>query len=309
MTRPESNAGGNANADASPSAAARHRRRLAAVLAITLAIVAAEVIGGIIAHSLALLADAGHTGADAAGIGLSLLAIWLAARPATADRTFGSYRLEILAAVLNAVLLFGVAAFVVVEGIRRLVSPPEVAGGVMIAFACVGIGGNAASLILLRSGQSQSLNARAAFLEAWSDLLGAAAVLVAAIVVVATGFGRADAVASIVIGWLILPRTWRLLRSAVDVLLEATPSGIDMGVVRGHILETAGVADVHDLHAWTITSGMNVLSAHVVLADGADGAAVLEGLGACLADHFDIEHSTFQLEPAMHRDRERGMHT
>jgi cobalt-zinc-cadmium efflux system protein len=290
------------------TAAGRQRRRLVLVLLITLGILAAEIVGGIVAHSLALLADAGHIATDASGIGLSLLAIWLASRPAPEGRTFGSYRMEILAAVANAVLLFAVAGFVIVEGVHRLVSPPAVDSALMVVFAVVGLVGNAISLSLLRRGQAESITVRSAFLEVLGDLLGAAAVLVAAIVIALTGFVRADPIASLGIGVLILPRTWRLLRSAVDVLLEATPKDVDMNVVRRHILDTPGVGDVHDLHAWTITSGMNVLSAHVVLADGAEGPAVLQWLGECLADHFDIEHSTFQLEPSTHQERERGMH-
>jgi cobalt-zinc-cadmium efflux system protein len=290
------------------SAAGTHRGRLLAVFTVTMTVLVVEVVGGLVSGSLALLADAGHMLTDAAGIGLALLAIWFGARPATPERTFGYYRVEILAAVVNAVLLFGVAGFVLVEAWRRLFAPPEVASGLMLVVALVGLAANATSMWLLRRGQAESLNLRGAYLEVLGDLLGSAAVLVAALVIALTGFQAADPIASALIGVLILPRTWRLLREAVDVLLEAAPKGLDLADVRRHLLETPGVADIHDLHAWTITSGQPVLSVHVVLQQGADAGKVLDGVGACLAGHFDVEHSTFQLEQPEHRSHEGTMH-
>jgi cobalt-zinc-cadmium efflux system protein len=290
------------------SAAAAHRGRLAAVFAITMAVLVVEVVGAALSGSLALLADAGHMLTDGAGIGLALLAIRFAARPATLQRTFGYYRLEILAAVVNAVLLFGVAGFVLVEARRRLFDPPEVASGLMLAVAAVGLVANAVSMWLLRGGQRHSLNMRGAYLEVLGDLLGSVAVLAAAVVIAVTGFQAADPIASALIALLILPRTWRLLSEAVDVLLEAAPKGVDLAEVRRHLVETPGVTDVHDLHAWTITSGLPVLSVHVVLEREADAGEVLDGLGACLAGHFDIEHSTFQLEQPEHRGHEGATH-
>jgi cobalt-zinc-cadmium efflux system protein len=287
---------------------AAQRGRLVAVFAITLAVLVVELVGAALSGSLALFADAGHVLADGAGIGLALLAIRFAARPATPQRTFGYYRLEILAAVVNAVLLFGVAGFVLVEAWRRLAEPPEVASGLMLAVAAVGLVANAVSLWLLRDGQQRSLNLRGAYLEVWGDLLGSVAVLAAAAVIAVTGFRAADPIASALIGVLILPRTWRLLREAVDVLLEAAPKEVDLDEVRRHLLETRGVTDVHDLHAWTITSGLPVLSVHVVLERDADAGRVLDGLGDCLAGHFDIEHSTFQLEHPEHRGHEGATH-
>ena len=292
--------------------AGKQRGRLAVVLGITLTILAVEVVGGVLAHSLVLIADAGHMATDAAGIGLSLLAVWFAGRPSSNTRTFGYQRAEILAAVINAVLLFGVGAFILVEAARRLVHPETATPGLMVVFGVIALAGNAASLALLRRGQGESLNVRGAFLEVLSDLLGAAAVLIAAAVIAGTGLQRADALASIFIGVLILPRTAKLLRDAVDVLLEATPKNVDLAQVRGHICETPGVLAVHDLHAWTITSGTPVLSAHVVIADSAladgGGARVLDHLSDCLAGHFDVEHCTFQLEPASHLDHEHATH-
>ena len=294
------------------TAAGAQRGRLTLVLGITVTVLAAEIIGGVLAHSLVLIADAGHMATDAAGIGLSLLAVWFAGRPTSETRTFGYQRAQILAAVANAVLLFGVGAFILIEAARRLAHPETSTPSLMVVFGIIALAGNAASLALLRRGQAESLNVRGAFLEVLSDLLGAAAVLVAAAVIAGTGFERADALASIIIGALILPRTVKLLRDAVDVLLEATPKHVDLNEVRDHIRETPGVLDVHDLHAWTITSGVPVLSAHVVavdevLADGG-GARVLDRLAECLAGHFDVEHCTFQLEPPSHRDHEHAAH-
>jgi len=290
------------------SAAESNRGRLLSVFGLTLAIFAVEAIGGYAANSLALLADAGHMLTDVAGIGLALLAIWIGSRAPDPGRSFGYQRLEILAAVVNALLLFGVGAFIIVEAIRRLVSPPEVESGLMIAVALVGLAGNGASLWLLRKGQSESLNVRGAYLEVLTDFAGAGAVIVAGLIIAATGVTTADAIASILIGLLIFPRTWRLLRDAVDVLLEATPKGLDMAVVRSHILEAPGVTECHDLHVWTITSGMNVVSAHVIVEPDARPAEVLDHLCECLAGFFDIEHSTFQIETADRRPLEDVAH-
>jgi len=178
----------------------------------------------------------------------------------------------------------------------------------MLVIGAIALAGNGAGVWLLRGGKEESLTVQGTFLDMAADALGALAVVVAGAVVGATGFDRADPIASLFIAFLILPRTWRLLRRAVDVLLEATPEDVDLQEVRRHILETKGVTDCHDLHAWTITSGMNVLSVHVVLAPHADGPRVLDALGTCLSDHFDIEHSTFQLEPASHREHEPRTH-
>ena len=294
------------------TATGRHRRALTAVLALTTMIAIAEVIGALITGSLVLIADAAHMTADAAGVGLSLLAAYFAARPATARRTFGYARAEILAAMVNGVLLFGMAAFIFIEAIRRLISPSPVQSGLLIVFGVIALAANGASLLLLRRGQAESLNLRGAFLEVASDTLGAAAVIVTGIVIATTGFTRADPIASLAVGLLILPRTWQLLREAVDVLLEASPRGIDLTEVRRHMIELGGVRGVHELHAWTITSGLPVLSAHVVvdaeiLADGRSGM-MLDRLQDCLRGHFDVEHSTFQLELAGHVDHEDPMH-
>ena len=282
------------------SSAHRHRRELLGALLISLFVLVVEVVAGIASHSVALLAEAGHVFADASGIGLSTLAVWVANRGPTSSRSFGLYRLEILAAAINAVVLFAIAAFVIWEGIARLNKPADVQSGLMIVVALVALGANLAALGLLRHGQSESLTLRGAYLEVLSDALGAGLVLAAGIVIAITGFHGADAIAALIIGLLILPRTWRLLRDSLDVLLEATPKDVDLGVVRRHILEAPGVSGVHDLHAWTITSGMKVVSAHVVLDDDADPGQLIDHLSDCLAGDFDIDHSTFQLETPEH---------
>ena len=263
-------------------------------------VLAAELVAGIASNSLALLADAGHVFADISGMAVSLVAIWLAARPRSDGRTFGLYRLEILAATANGLLLLAISVVILVEGVRRFVAPPVIEAPLVVVVAAFALAANVISLRLLTPGRRESLNVRGAYLEVLGDLLGAGAVLVAGIAIYLTGWRQADAVASIVIGLLIVPRTVSVLRESVDVLLEATPKGVDMAHVRQHILEAPGVSDVHDLHAWTITSGMNVMSAHVVLAADGQPGDVLDHLGQCLSDDFDIAHSTFQLETPEH---------
>jgi cobalt-zinc-cadmium efflux system protein len=279
------------------------------VLGLTCLVLVAEVVGSVITGSLALLADAGHMFTDVAGILLAILAVTFAARPATDARSYGYYRLEILAAVINAVLLFGVAVLILVEAWQRWSDPPSVDGGLMLVFASIGLVVNIAGLLLLRSGSRSSLNVKGAYLEVLGDALGSLAVIVAAVLIALTGWERADIVASVLVAVMILPRTWTLLREAVDILLEATPKGVDLDEVRRHIYETDGVVEAHDLHVWTLTSGVPVLSAHIVvtdtvLADNA-GGRVLDALGECLADHFDVDHCTFQLEPVGHAAHER----
>jgi cobalt-zinc-cadmium efflux system protein len=294
------------------TATGRHRQTLIIVLALTTLVAVAEVIGAVITGSLVLFADAAHMAADAAGLGLSLLAAFVAARPATDRRTFGYARAEILAAMANSVLLLAMAGFILYEAIRRLISPAEVGSGLLIVFGVIALAANAVSLVLLRQGQAESLNLRGAFLEVASDALGAAAVIVTGVIIATTGFTRADPIASLAVGLLILPRTWRLLRETVDVLLEASPRGMDLNEIRQHMTNLNGVRDVHELHAWTITSGLPVLSAHVVVDpeffDDGRCFSMLDRLQDCLRGHFDVEHSTFQLEPAGHASHEHPMH-
>jgi len=269
-------------------------------MGIAATILVVELVAGLISNSLALLADAAHAFADVAGMGLSLAAVWVAARPRSSGRTFGLYRLEILAAAANALLLLGIAAFILYEAVRRFSDPPEVQSGVVIVVATVAMVANLVSFRLLSNGQAESITLRGAYLEVAGDLLGSLSVLVAGIVMFATGWQQADAVASAIVAVLIVPRTIWLLRDSLDILLEATPKGVDLGEVERHIRESPGVLEVHDLHAWTITSGMNVVSAHVVLGPDGQPGDVLDHLGRCLSDDFDINHSTFQLETPEH---------
>jgi cobalt-zinc-cadmium efflux system protein len=294
------------------TAAAGQRVRLALVLVLTLVVLAAEVVGALLSGSVALLADAGHVATDAVGLGLALGAVGLARRPARGRRTFGWQRAEILAAAVNGLLLVAVAVYVVVEAVRRIGSPPAIGSGLMIGVAAGGLAVNLVCLALLHGGRDRSLNARGAYLEVLGDALGALAVLVAGAVIALTGWSPADTVASLAIACLVLPRAVRLLREAGDVLLEAAPRGVDLEDVRAHMLGVDGVLGVHDLHAWTITSGLPVLSAHVVVTDAAldagHGGRVLDALCACLGDHFDVEHCTFQLEPGTHAAHESALH-
>ena len=284
----------------SHSAAGRHAGRLAAAIGIGVVVLVAELIAGLAANSLALLADAGHAFADVSGMALSLVAIRIAARPPSGTRSFGLYRLEMLAAAANAVLLLLIAAVIVVEAVRRLAAPPDVHPGIVSLVAAGALVANLIALGVLAPGQRESLTMRGAYLEIAGDLLGAVAVLIAGVVILVTGRREADALASLVVAALIVPRTVRLLRDSVDVLLEATPKGVDLADVERHILEAPGVVDVHDLHAWTITSGMNVVSAHVVLGEEAKPGDILDHLATCLTADFDVNHSTFQLETPEH---------
>ncbi|WP_165988803.1 cation diffusion facilitator family transporter [Streptomyces sp. YIM 98790] len=290
------------------TAAAGYRGRLWMTLAIACTLLVAEIVGAALTGSLALLADAGHVATDVIGIGMALLAISVAQRPAGGRRTFGLARMEILAALLNCLLLFGVGGYILVEAVERLREPAEVPGGPTVLFGLLGLLLNAVSLGLLMRGQRESLNVRGAFLEVLADALGSLAVVIAALVILLTGWQRADTVASLVIALLIVPRTVKLAREALEVLLEAAPRDVDLAEVRAHILALPGVEDLHDLHVWTITSGMPVLSAHVVVSrevlDAVGHEEMLHELQECLGGHFDVEHCTFQLEPHGHAAHE-----
>jgi cobalt-zinc-cadmium efflux system protein len=283
-------------------------RRLAIVLGISATLLVVEVIGAIVSGSLALFADAGHMLADVGGLVLALVAAAFARRPATAEHTWGYRRAEVLAAATQAAVLLAVGVVVLVEAVRRLIEPSSVAGTAMIVFGAVGLVGNAISVLLLQGSAAGSMNSRAALLEVANDAFGALAVLLAAIAIALTGWQRADAVASIVIGCLIVPRTWKLLREAVDILLESTPKGVDLDQVRVHLLGVEHVSGVHDLHANLVATGLPVLSAHLTVDDNCfhDGHVheLLDNVQQCLGEHFDVHHSTFQFEPAGHAAHE-----
>lgn len=303
----------HSHSHAATAAADDSRRRLALVLAITTATLLVGLVGAWVSGSLALLADAAHMLTDAAGLLIALLAATLAARPASASRTWGYRRAEVLAATLQAAVLLAVGVFVLVEGARRLLEPVAVAATPMVVFGVVGLAGNLLSMLVLTRSTGRGVNLRAALLEVTSDALGSVAVLVAAVLVATTGWVRADAVVSILIALLIPPRTLLLLRETAEVLLEATPRGLDLEQVRRHLLELPHVHGVHDLHASQITPGLPVLTAHVVVDEacftGGHAPRLLDQLQACVAGHpVSVEHSTFQLEPASHADHEAGAH-
>lgn len=287
---------------------AEDRRRLQAVLLVTVGVLLVELVGAWVAGSLALLADAGHMATDAAGVVLALSAAYVAARPPSPRRTFGLHRAEILAALVNAVVLLGLCTFLAYAGVRRLVDPAEVEAGAMVGFALAGLVANAVSLAILQRSDSGSLNMRGARLEVASDLVGSALAVLAGVVIALTGYHRADAIASLLIAVLVLPRSFALLRESVSVLMESTPRGLDLGDVERHLVGVDGVVGVHDLHAWTITSGLPSLSAHVTVSDAALAArgvgVLLDELSTCVADHFGVRHATFQVEPASHRRHE-----
>lgn len=291
---------------------ADHRGRLAAVLGITVTVMLVEVVGAVLSGSLALLADAGHMLTDAAGLTMALVAAILSRRPATPVRTWGFHRAEVLGAAAQAALLLAVGGFVLVEGIKRLLEPPEVASGAMVVFGVVGLVGNLIGMAILAGGRGANLNTRAAFLEVLNDALGSVAVLVAAGLIAAFGWYRADAVVSILIGLLIIPRTLRLLRESVDVLLESTPKGLDLGQVRAHLLALEHIHEVHDLHASQVATGIPVLTAHLVVDESCfyDGhlATLLDDVQRCIDVDFGIEHSTIQFEALGHADHEHETH-
>ncbi|MCL1872226.1 MAG: cation diffusion facilitator family transporter [Promicromonosporaceae bacterium] len=291
-----------------------HRGRLAVAFAITATILVAQAVGALVTGSLALLVDAAHMLTDAGGLALALFAAHLSLRPPTSQRTWGFRRAEVLAALGQSAVLLAVGVYVLVEGVTRLWSPPAIASRELIVFGVIGLVGNVASMLVLASQRSANLNLRAAFLEVVNDALGSVAVIVAAIVIATTGWQRADAVAGLLIGVLILPRAARLLRETTSVLLESTPPALDLDDVRAHLLEVDHVREVHDVHASLIATGLPVLSAHVVVEDECfkDGHAgwILDQLQECVATHFavSVEHSTFQLEPARHTEHEHPSH-
>ncbi|GAA0634658.1 cation diffusion facilitator family transporter [Kutzneria viridogrisea] len=277
------------------AARADQRRRLCLVLAISSAVIAVEVVGGLLTGSLALLADAVHLGVDSLGVLLALIAVLLATRPATARFSFGYLRAEVLAALVNAVLVTGIGIAILVKAVQRFAEPPEVSSGGMLLVSLLASAGMACSVLLLLGAQGKSLNVRAAFLEVLSDALAAATTALASLVILLTGFQRADAIASALIGVAILPRAWVLLREAVTVLLEAVPRGVDPVRLRADLLAEPGVRGVHDLHVWTVTSGSPVLTAHVV---GESGPDLTDRLAARVRQGWGIAHSSFQVEDA-----------
>ncbi|HEY1324753.1 MAG TPA: cation diffusion facilitator family transporter [Streptosporangiaceae bacterium] len=288
------------------------RRYLLIALLLLAAFMLAEVIVAVLSGSLALLSDAGHMLSDVGAIAAALWAIRLAARPAAGAWTFGWKRAEILSAAGNGITLLVVSGIVGVEAISRLIDPPHVDGGPVVVVAAVGIAVNIAAAWVLARADRSSLNVQGAFRHVLTDLYGFIGTVIAGVIILATGWTQADAIASLLVVGLMLKAAWELLRASGRILLEAAPENMDLDDVRAHLLSTDHVRGLHDLHAWTVTSGLPTLSAHIVIDDACftDGCVprLLDQLQTCIAGHFDVEHSTFQLEAAAHADHEPGTH-
>lgn len=280
------------------SASGKNKKQLVIVLTLTTTYLVAEVIGGIVTGSLALLADAGHMLTDAGGLALALTAIKFAERPATPERTYGYYRVEILAALANALILILISLYILYEAYRRFLDPPEVQSGPMLVIASIGLAINLIGVYILRASSKESLNMKGAYFEVLSDMLTSVGVILASVIMLTTGWWYADPLISAGIGLFIFPRTWVLLRDAVGILLEGTPSDVNLANLGEELKGVAGVASVHDLHVWSLTSGVNAMSVHVVLADGAKYEDVLTSVHQQCTGPFKISHVTVQVEPA-----------
>lgn len=280
------------------SAGSKHRRPLAIALALTASYMLVEVVAGVLTGSLALISDAGHMLTDVAGLGMALAAIQFSQSRRSSSHTYGLYRLEILASLANALLLFAVAAYVLYEAVQRFQTPTEVPGVPLLIVALVGLVVNLISFRLLAAGSKESINVRGAFLEVVSDALGSAGVLVAGLILITTGWPYADPIIGAAIGLFILPRTWRLGKAALRILLEIAPESVDVGLVEERLEGLPGVAEVHDLHVWTLTSGIDAASGHLQMHEGADLAVVLRDATALLETEYGVNHVTLQCEPA-----------
>jgi cobalt-zinc-cadmium efflux system protein len=275
--------------------AGQNERPLWIALFMTTAFLIAELVGGILTNSLALISDAAHMFTDTAALAISLTAIRIGRRDADSQRTFGYYRFEILAAAFNAVLLFLVALYILFEAYQRLKNPPEIQSGVMLIIAALGLVINLISMRLLSAGKDSSLNVKGAYLEVWSDMLGSVGVILGALIIRYTGWAWVDSAVAVGIGLWVLPRTWTLLKASMHVLLEGVPEDVDVAEVRAAILALPGVASIHDLHVWSITSGKSSLTVHVVLSDAAhDWPTLLASIRKMLADEFKMHHTTVQ---------------
>jgi cobalt-zinc-cadmium efflux system protein len=289
---------------ATGSAGARHRKSLVWALALTTTFLVVEVIGAWISGSLALLADAAHMLTDAGGLALALFAIWFAARPPSASKTFGYLRAEVLAALINAVVLLLLAVYILYEAYQRIFAPPEVLSAPMLIVAVVGLVVNLISMRLLAAGSEESLNLKGAYFEVLADMLGSIGVIASALIIMFTGWTLADPIIGAAIGVFIVPRTWALLKHSVNILLEGTPIGFDLAKLERALRGLPGVVDTHDLHVWTITSGIDAMSGHLVVADDADQQAVLVAARTALHEDFGIDHTTIQIETAATRSTE-----
>lgn len=278
------------------SAGAKHRRSLVLALSLTSTFLVVEVIGALLSGSLALLADAAHMLTDAGGLALALFAIWFAARPMSSSKTYGYLRAEVLAALTNAVVLLLLAIYILFEAYQRLFEPPDVASVPVLIVAVVGLVVNIISMRLLAAGSEESLNIKGAYFEVLADMLGSIGVIVSAVVIMFTGWTMIDPIVGAAIGLFIVPRTWMLLKHSVNILLEGTPTGFEFERLRRELKALPDVVDVHDLHVWTITSGVDSMSGHLVVGDGGDEQTVLASARQLLHDEFGIEHTTIQIE-------------
>lgn len=293
---------GHAHASAA-TAGSRHRKPLLIAFALTATYMLVEFVAGYLFNSLALLSDAAHMGTDVLGLGMALAAITLAQRPATSQRTYGAYRLEVLAALANGILLFAVAGYVLYEAYQRLLAPVEVPGIPLLVVAVIGLVVNLISFRLLTAGSKESINLRGAYLEVLGDLLGSAGVIIAAVIIYTTGWTYADPLIGAAIGLFILPRTWKLTGQALRILMESAPPGLNVDEVKARMLSLPGVAGVYDLHIWTVTSGMESATGHIVVAKDADYHEVLDRVVTLLADDYHVTHTTIQCEPDHHQER------
>lgn len=296
----------DSRAAAAPSgtAAGRQKSRLTIALALTTTFMAVEVIGGLWTGSLALLADAAHMLTDAGGLALALIAIRFAERPATPQKTYGYVRAEVLSALTNAVVLLVMTIYIIYEAYKRFLDPPEILGGPMLAVAAVGLAVNLISMRLLSAGSSESLNVKGAYFEVLSDMLGSLGVIAAAIIVVLTGWTLVDPIIGAGIGLFIVPRTWILLKQAIHILMEGTPPEVDMALLERKLLDIPGVIAVHDLHVWTVTSGIDAMSCHLVIADMAQAGKMLISANEAMKTGFGLNHATIQIEDQNLRNAE-----
>ncbi|MBJ7403099.1 MULTISPECIES: cation diffusion facilitator family transporter [Bradyrhizobium] len=290
------------------TAGAKHAKRLAWALAMTATYMIAEVIGGLVTGSLALLADAAHMLTDVGGLALALLAIRFAAREATPQRTFGYLRMEVLSALANAVVLLLLTVYILYEAYQRFQSPPEVLSGPMLIVAAIGLAVNLVSMWLLSSGSSESLNVKGAYFEVLSDMLGSIGVIVAALLMMWKGWVLADPIIGAGIGLFIVPRTWSLLSQVTHILMEGTPPNVDTAAIEKKLLAIPGTVAVHDLHVWTVTSGFDAMSCHLVVADMSAGREALREARNLMKAEYGIEHTTIQIEDEAMRGEETVLH-
>ncbi len=290
------------------TAAAQHAGRLKWALGLTATYMFAEIIGGLVTGSLALLADAAHMMTDVGGLALALLAINFAAREATPQRTYGYLRMEVLSALTNAVVLLLLTVYILYEAYQRFQAPPEIRSGPMLVVAAIGLVVNLISMRLLAGGSSESLNVKGAYFEVLSDMLGSVGVMVASLLIMWKGWVLADPIIGAGIGLFIVPRTWTLLKQVTHILMEGTPANVDLGILERKLMEIPGVTAVHDLHVWTVTSGFDAMSGHLVVADMSLGREALREARRVLKDNFGIDHVTIQIEDEAIKTEEAVLH-